>query len=237
MEARRAGEPPNDELRSKDAGAPPLVVRVWEPQDAAPQLTVIAIHGRGSNENDLIGLAPPLGLPLRFVAPRGPLTLSLGWAVGYAWYEFASVGDPEPEGLQRSLERLVGLVHHVHERYHLTKEQLVLLGFSQGALMSMLTALTVPDLVGGVVALSGYLPRPEVWTPPHTDLGGMPVLVTHGTYDSILPVAWGRAAAERLRGYNADVRYEEFPMDHEVNASCLQAIRSWFLDYQAGLAR
>src|SRR5690606_14059059 len=79
----------------------------------------------------------------------------------------------------------------------------------------------------GVVALSGYLPRPEVWQPPRTDLGGMPVLVTHGTYDSILPVAWGRAAAERLRQYNADVRYEEFPMDHEVNTACLEVIRGW----------
>src|SRR5690606_10975830 len=76
-------------------------------------------------------------------------------------------------------------------------------------------------------ALSGYLPRPEVWQPPRTDLGGMPVLVTHGTYDSILPVAWGRAAAERLRQYNADVRYEEFPMDHEVNTACLEVIRGW----------
>ncbi|OUM99730.1 MAG: hypothetical protein BAA04_09015 [Firmicutes bacterium ZCTH02-B6] len=205
----------------------PLTVGLWEPPGQEPRLTVIAIHGRGSNEHDLLGLAQPLGLPLRVVAPRGPLELSLGWAVGYAWYEFANLGDPEPQGFQQSIDRLAALVDHVRERWQLARDQLVLLGFSQGAVMSMSVALTIPDRVGGVVALSGYLPRPEVWQPPHTDLGGMPVLVTHGTYDSILPVAWGRAAAERLRQFNADVRYEEFPMDHEVNAACLEVIRGW----------
>jgi len=205
----------------------PLTVGLWEPPGQEPRLTVIAIHGRGSNEHDLLGLAQPLGLPLRVVAPRGPLQLSLGWTVGYAWYEFANLGDPEPEGFQQSVDRLVALVDHVRDRWQLAREQLVLLGFSQGAVMSMSVALTIPERVGGVVALSGYLPRPEVWQPPRTDLGGMPVLVTHGTYDSILPVAWGRAAAERLRQYNADVRYEEFPMDHEVNTACLEVIRGW----------
>jgi len=205
----------------------PLTVGLWEPPGQDPRLTVIAIHGRGSNEDDLLGLAQPLGLPLRVVAPRGPLKLSLGWTVGYAWYEFANLGDPEPEGFQQSVDRLVALVDHVRDRWQLAREQLVLLGFSQGAVMSMCVALTIPERVGGVVALSGYLPRPEVWQPPRTDLGGMPVRVTHGTYDSILPVAWGRAAAERLRQYNADVRYEEFPMDHEVNTACLEVIRGW----------
>ncbi|MFS8542943.1 MAG: hypothetical protein LOD91_03775 [Limnochordales bacterium] len=205
----------------------PLPVGVREPQGETPRLTVIAIHGRGSNEDDLLGLAPALGLPVRFVAPRGPLPIPLGWAQGWAWYEFANVGDPEPETFRRSLERLVALVDHVRDRYGLAREQLFVLGFSQGAVMSLATALTVPDRVGGVVALSGYLPRPEAWQPPHTDLGGMPVLVTHGTYDSILPVAWGRAAAEALRSFNAHVRYEEFPMDHEVNSACLQVIREW----------
>lgn len=208
----------------------PLTVGLWEPPGQEPRLTVIAIHGRGSNEHDLLGLAQPLGLPLRVVAPRGPLELSLGWAVGYAWYEFANLGDPEPQGFQQSIDRLAALVDHVRERWQLARDQLVLLGFSQGAVMSMSVALTIPDRVGGVVALSGYLPRPEVWQPPHTDLGGMPVLVTHGTYDSILPVAWGRAAAERLRQFNADVRYEEFPMDHEVTAACLEVIRGWLRD-------
>ena len=205
----------------------PVPVRVWEPQGEAPRLTIIAIHGRGSNEDDLIGLAPPLRLPVRFVAPRGPLPVPLGWTQGYAWYEFANLGDPVPDTFQRSVDLLVALVDEVRQRYSLTREQLVMLGFSQGAVMSLAVALTVPDRIGGVVALSGYLPRPEVWKPAHTDLGGMPILVTHGTYDSILPVAWGRAAAERLRGFKADVRYEEFPMDHEVNAACLQVIREW----------
>ncbi|MBO8141299.1 MAG: phospholipase [Firmicutes bacterium] len=207
--------------------ANPLHVAAWEPPDASPALTVIAVHGRGSNEEDLLGLGRSLGLPVRVIAPRGPLTLPLGWTTGYAWYHFAETGQPEPASFRQSLDLLAALVEDVKGRYALRPEALVLLGFSQGAVMSLAAALTVPGSIGGVAALSGYFPRPDGWEAPHRDLRGLPVLVTHGTYDDILPVEWGREAAETLRDRNARVRYEEFPMAHQVNPDCLRTVSEW----------
>lgn len=205
-----------------------LFFRSWEPDGvASPALTAIVVHGLGSNEEDLLGLGRPLGLPIRLVAPRGPMQVPLGFGVGYAWYEFAAAGQPEPEGFTRNLEALVDFVDTVRTRYEVPREQLIMMGFSQGAVMSIATALTIPDKIGGVVALSGYFARPTGWSPAHADLAGLPILVTHGTEDNVLPVEWGRAAAEALRDYGADVQYEEFPMAHQVSPECLDAVRTW----------
>lgn len=194
---------------------------------ASPPLTVIAIHGFGSNEEDLLGLGQHLDLPLRFVAPRGPIELRHAFGAGYAWFEFASLGQPEPDSFHRSVELLVDFVNDVRTRHHIPAERLILMGFSQGAVMSIATALSVPDQIGGVVALSGYFPRPAQWTPPHDGLAGLPVLVTHGTADDVLPVEWGREAAEALQGLGADVRYEEFAMAHQVSPACIDVVRAW----------
>lgn len=205
-----------------------LFSRALEPEGIqSPPLTAIVVHGLGSNENDLLGLGKPLGLPIRLVAPRGPMQVQLGFGVGYAWYEFAAAGEPEPEGFRRNLDSLVVFVDEVRARYGVDREQLIMMGFSQGAVMSIATALSIPDKIGGVVALSGYMPRPTGWTPPHSDLNGLPMLVTHGTADEVLPVEWGRAAAEALRRMGADVRYEEFEMAHQVSPECLDAVRTW----------
>lgn len=208
-----------------------LISRVLEPEGhPSPPLTAIVVHGFGSNEEDLLSLGRELRLPCRLVAPRGPIELRHGFGIGYAWFEFASLGEPETASFLHGVDLLVDLVDDVRTRYGVPPEQLILMGFSQGAVMSIATALTVRDQVGGVVALSGYFPRPSGWAPPHDRLHGLPVLVTHGTMDDVLPVEWGRAAADALRGMGAEVRYEEFPMAHQVSPACLDVVRSWLED-------
>lgn len=208
-----------------------LFFRVYEPEDtSSPPLTVIAVHGFGTNEDDLLGLGRELQLPIRVIAPRGPITIRHAFGAGYAWFEFASLGQPETESFQRGVDALTALVADVRARYDLSREQLIMMGFSQGAVMSIATALSALDDVGGVVALSGYYPRPTGWSPAHTDLNGLPVLVTHGDADDVLPVAWGREAAETLESMGANVRYEEFPMAHQVSPACLAVVRAWLED-------
>lgn len=205
-----------------------LFTRVYEPPDVSqPALTVIAVHGFGSNEEDLLGLGRELALPCRVVAPRGPIELRHAFGAGYAWFEFASLGEPEPRSFGHSVELLAELVDDVRSRFDVPAERLIMLGFSQGAVMSIATALRARDQIGGVAALSGYFPRPAGWEPAHRRLDGLPVLVTHGTMDNVLPVQWGRAAADTLRELGADVRYEEFAMAHHVSAECAAVVRAW----------
>lgn len=193
-----------------------------------PELTVIAIHGRGSYEGDLLGLAGYFDQPIRWVAPRGPLELHFGGGVGYAWYRFAQAGDPDPQDFASSLESLTDFVRRVRSTHNVPSERLMLLGFSQGAVMSIGLALTIPGEIGGVVALSGYFPRPKGWQAPDASLEGLPILVTHGDRDAILPVEWGREAAETLNGMGADAEYREYPgMGHEVSPQVIRAVDAW----------
>lgn len=203
-----------------------LFFRVHNPE-AGAALTIVAVHGFGSNEEDLLGLGRELELPVRVVAPRGPIELRHAFGTGYAWFSFTSIGQPESESFRRAVDALARFLEDVRTGWNVPGGRLVMMGFSQGAVMSIATALTALPHLDGVIALSGYYPRPEGWTLAYPDLKGLPVLVTHGTSDDVLPVQWGRDAAETLQSLGAQVRYEEFPMAHQVSPACLAAVRTW----------
>lgn len=206
-----------------------LYARTLEPSgDTEAKLTVLLIHGLGSNEDDLLGFAQPLGLPLRYVSARGHIPMPHGFAPGFAWYEFAAGGHPVRQGFEQGLDGLIQLVRDVKAAHDVPSSKLLVAGFSQGAVMTMATALSIPDEIGGIVAMSGYFPAPEGWQPPHEDLRGLPALFTHGTADPIVPVQGSRDASVKFQQLGADVQYEEFhDMAHEVSPECLLTIRNW----------
>lgn len=207
---------------------PALFTRTVEPLDGADaELTAIVIHGLGSNEDDLLGFAGPLNLPIRLVAARAPISMPVGWGAGYAWYEFGPGGRPVLEGFEHGLAGLTRLVADVRTRHDVPASKLFIIGFSQGAVMTMATALSVPEQIGGIVAMSGYFPEPEGWRRPAADVTDLPVLITHGVDDGVVPVQGSRVAAERFKSMGARVQYNEYPMAHEVSPECLLTIREW----------
>lgn len=205
-----------------------LFARTVEPAGGLQaQLTVVALHGLGSHEEDLLGFAGPLDLPVRLVGARAPIPMPHGWGGGYAWYEFGPGGRPVVDGFENSLAALVRLVERVRSDHRVPASQLIVLGFSQGAVMTMAMGLAIPDHIGGIVAMSGYFPEPDGWQPPGADITDLPVLLTHGVDDPIVPVQGSRTAAERFRGLGAAVQYNEYPMGHEVSMECLLTVRTW----------
>lgn len=209
---------------------PELFTRTVEPKEGEARLTAIVIHGLGSNEDDLLGFAGPLNLPIRLVAARAPISMPHGWGGGYAWYEFGPGGRPVLDGFLHGLAGLIRLVGDVKRHHQVDASNLIVLGFSQGAVMTMATALSIPDEIGGIVAMSGYFPEPEGWARPATDVQSMPVLLTHGVDDGIVPVQGSRIAAEKFRELGADVQYNEYAMAHEVSPECLLTVRQWLLE-------
>jgi len=104
-------------------------------------------------------------------------------------------------------------------------ERVVLLGFSQGAVMSLGTQALQPESVAGVIALSGYFPI-EV-EPDAGNLVGRPALVAHGTHDDIIPVEAGRRTRDLLERHGVDLTYREYPMAHHVSAEEMAEARAW----------
>jgi phospholipase/carboxylesterase len=186
--------------------------------------TILALHGRGSNEGDLIGLAPHLPQGLFWISPRAPLLLGPG---SYEWFRVREIGKPDPDQVLAALETIDHFVDEILTTYPIDPQKLFLLGFSQGSLLSMCYTLTHPARIAGVIAQSGYIPNGIELEIETAGVKGKPFLMTHGEQDTLIPVEWGRASRDRLQGRGADVEFHEFPMGHQVSMASLAVIYKW----------
>ncbi len=195
-----------------------------EPSEGGPPLLVL-LHGYGSNEEDLMGLAPYLDPRFLIASVRAPHALDFG---GFAWFPI----EVKPDGLvlhcepaREACARVHGLVEALKTEYGV--EKVLLLGFSQGASIAVCTALAHAGLCAGVAFLSGVC-VPEMMPPGDGDPGrGLPVLATHGRQDPLIPNHQARSSRELLEGLLPDLDYREYDMGHEINPECLQDVRNW----------
>jgi phospholipase/carboxylesterase len=193
--------------------------------DEAPPLLLL-LHGFGSNEHDLMGLAPYIDRRFHIVSARAIYDIGMG----YAWYFLYGVpGNLQSDEQSRahSLEVLTRFVTTLPERLGADPRRVYLMGFSQGAVMSLALALTSPHLVAGVVAISGYMA--ETVTPqvrPET-LSHLDILLMHGTYDDLLPVTLGRKTNEYLQTLPVRLTYQEYPIAHSIHPNGLLLTQQW----------
>lgn len=194
--------------------------------DRAP--IMMLLHGYGSNEKDLIQLAPMLHQGMRYISVRAPHTLDAGM---YGWFplEFTANGiTVDYEAAEQAHKQFIGFVRDILAEYQPLGNKLFLMGFSQGSVMSYMAAFNEPELLHGVIACSGQLPEksmPQEATLP--SLSKLPFLVLHGMYDDILPIAKGRTAHEWLQHHVQDLTYREYPVAHEIADNGLELIHSW----------
>ena len=186
--------------------------------------TILALHGRGSNEEDLVGLVPHLPQGLLWISPRAPLLLGPG---SYEWYRVRVIGKPEPEQVMAALETIDHFIDEVLANYPVDPQKLFLLGFSQGSILSMCYTLTHPSRIAGVIAQSGYLPNNVDLEIDEADVKGKPFILTHGDQDTMIPVEWDRASRDRLRELGVGLSYHEFQMGHSVSTESLAVISAW----------
>ena len=210
----------------------PLVHLVRQPiieADTPPLL--LLLHGIGSNEHDLYGLAPFLDKRFLIISVRAPHTLGPG---SYAWFEadFTPQGPViNPEQAKASLKTLITFLKEAITAYGADPKQVYLMGFSQGAIMSASVALTQPELVAGAVLMSGrILPEIRPLIASNEELSGFPFLVVHGTVDMVLPITHGRASRELLSSLPVNLTYHEYQMGHEVNQESLSDVTVWLTE-------
>jgi phospholipase/carboxylesterase len=194
------------------------------PENDSVYPTILALHGRGSNESDLIGLADYLPQNLLWISPRG--TFSLG-SDSFAWFQITQIGKPDPIRLANALNTIDKFINEVIENYPVDKNKLYLLGFSQGSIVSMSYALTKPQRVTGVIAQSGYIPHESGLQIDEAGIKNKPFILTHGIQDSVLPVDWARRSRDMLQKLEVDLEYHEFNMGHQVTETSLTALDIW----------
>ena len=185
-------------------------------------------HGRGTDENDLIGLADALdpGRRLHVVSPRGPLQLP-GWP-GYHWYVVPRVGYPDPETFWAAHRALAALHDELWARTDLGPERTVLGGFSMGSVMSYALGLDAGrPAPAGILAFSGFVPTVEGWEPSLADRPELRAFVAHGRADPIMEVGFARRARELLESGGLEVDYHESDAAHNIDPGALSAATGW----------
>lgn len=199
-------------------------------QESSPPLLLL-LHGIGSNERDLFGLAPFLDERFLILSLRAPIMLEPD---SYAWFEL--VFTPQgpiinPKQAEASRNTLIAFINGAVETFSANPKQVYLMGFSQGAIMSASVALTRPDLVAGVVMMSGrILPEIEPLVAAPKELQGLPFFVAHGTEDMVLPITHGRGTREILASLSVELVYREYPMGHEVSEESLADATNWLTE-------
>jgi len=202
------------------------------PEKESKSHLIVMLHGYGSNEKDLIQLAPELLPECRYTSPRAPLQLDHEM---YGWFPigFTPTGlSVDPDAVKEALKQCITYLEEVIVSFRPPEGKVFLLGFSQGAIMSYMTAFTRPDLLHGVIALSGQLPEsamPEISSPEL--LKTIPFLVLHGIYDDILPIEKGRAARLWLEQHTLDLTYHEYPVAHQISGVGVTTIRTWLTEH------
>jgi phospholipase/carboxylesterase len=181
--------------------------------------TLLMVHGRGADEEDLLGLSSWYDPRLMILSVRAPFQFSAGG--GYTWYDVGEVGAPEPAMFRSSYDKLAQFVDDALAQYPVDRKRFFLLGFSMGTVMSYALSLTKPQLFRGVLAHSGYVPEGTSLTFRWQDLAHLSYFIAHGSMDPVIPVGFARHAHELFAASNAPVVYKEYPMGHEINEESL----------------
>jgi phospholipase/carboxylesterase len=185
-------------------------------------------HGRGTSEQDLIGLADVLDPQQRLhvAAPRGPLTLP-GWP-GFHWYAVPRVGYPDPATFRAAHDALARYHDDLWERTGVTPDRTILGGFYMGTVMSYALGLDGSrPAPAGILAFSGFIPTVEGWQPDLASRPDLRAFIAHGRQDPIMDVAFARRARELLEAGGLPVEYHESDVAHHIDPAHLEAAVRW----------
>ena len=190
---------------------------------------LLLLHGYGSNEEDLFSFASELPNDSYVISVRAPYDLQ---PYGHAWYAIHFDADENKfsDNVQakQSVELIAGFIEEVVKQYPIDAKNVTLIGFSQGAILSYATALTYPEKVSKVVALSGYFNQeimPEVIDT--NAISHLKFFVSHGSVDQVIPVDWARKAKPALENLGLEVEYQEYPIGHGVSPKNFFDFKNW----------
>src|SRR5712692_4580499 len=212
--------------------APPVELETG----AAPTASVIWLHGLGADGHDFVPIVPELALAsapaVRFVfphAPYRPVTVNAG-TVMRAWYDIVASNHTthlDAAGIRASEKILHSLIQRELER-GIVANRIVLAGFSQGGAVVLHTGLRFPQRLGGILALSTYLPLHDtVRAELHPANADVPVFMAHGTEDPVIPLPLGQVSYQLMKTLGLPITWHTYPMGHSVSPQEIMDIGKW----------
>ena len=204
----------------------------------APGASLIVLHGLGADGHDFVPIAQQLDLQAvggaRFVFPHAPLrpvTMNGGYVMR-AWYDIAGTPGPRREdeaGLRESQALIEALIAREVER-GMPARRIVLMGFSQGCAMALLTGLRHPERLAGLVGLSGYLPLAAHTAAERSAANAeLPIFLAHGRDDPMIGIDRALASRDTLLALGHPVEWHDYAMPHSVCMDEITDLNRWLL--------
>lgn len=191
--------------------------------DTKPSKMVMLLHGYGANGDDLIDLAPVMVPHLKeevvFISPDAPHPCEMA-PTGRQWYSLADRSqEAMTKGAKEVRPELDKFIDEQLDRFSLSDSDLVLAGFSQGAMMSLYAGLRRKDKIAGVLSYSGWLSLSE----DPSSLNKIPVHLEHGEADDVVPFQAWQDAMAKLKEADFDVTGQSHSfLTHGINESGVQ---------------
>ena len=212
---------------NKDFSLQHLIRKPKTESTKAPAL--ILLHGYGSDENDLFSFAEELPDELFIISAKAPYTMQ---PFGNAWYaiHWDNNDGKFSDDLQaiNSRDLIVDFIDEIIENYPVDPENINLLGFSQGSILSYAVALSYPNKINNVIALSGYVNQGILKEGfENNDFSKLDFYCSHGSVDQVIPVEWARKTKPFLDKLNIKNAYSEFPVGHGVAPQNFFDLKNW----------
>ncbi|KAB1158220.1 alpha/beta hydrolase [Flavobacterium luteum] len=193
---------------------------------------LLLLHGYGSNEEDLFSFASELPEHYYIISARAPYSLQYG---SYAWYAINFDADEnkfsDHNQARTSRDLIATFIDELIANYPIDPNNITLIGFSQGSILSYAVALSYPEKIKRLVAMSGYL-NLDIVTENYknNNFSNLKIFASHGTVDQVIPVSWARKAQPLLKQLGIECVYKEYPIGHGISPQNFYDFKNWLLE-------
>lgn len=184
---------------------------------------IYAMHGMGSNEKDIMSIIEELKDDFIIIGIRGALTMNSG----FAYYTIRSFGNLDIASFDEAIEKIEAFIDNSPNKYPIDPSRQFLLGFSQGAILSMSLALRIGNKIKGIVALSGYVPKYVKDNYLIKSVDEISIFIGHGEIDPIFPLNIGNDNYEFFKVRTELLSFNSYPVDHQISLKEKNDVIAW----------
>lgn len=186
-----------------------------------------AMHGRGSNETDIMSLFKDLKDRMILIGIRGMLDLN----GGYEYFTIKGFGNPNTDSFDHAITALTQLIDTIPSKYPVDTSRQFLTGFSQGAILSMSLALTLGNQIKGIAALSGYIPKHVKDNYTLKPVDELSIFIAHGKADPIFPLNIGEENYQFFKKRTEQVQFHTYPIEHRISREEQSDVIEWIKEH------
>ena len=192
---------------------------------------IIMFHGYGSNKDDLFSFAKFMNPNFLIISVQAPIKMDYN---SYCWWSLNYDNDmqlqmdvKEAENSLNELNRFIG--EDLSVKYNFGLNQVYLLGFSQGCMISYALSINFPENYKKAVGLSGKIPYEIINFDEKFDYSNHNFFCSHGLNDQVIPIEIGRESERWFSEKNINHKYLEFESAHGINSENFEQMNLWLL--------